>query len=150
MTISEVMTKEVLAIQESTPVQTMLRLFARTEISGAPVIDHDGNLIGVVSLSDLARKRSRIFDSDKSFYLDIPIEPEEADKKEDTSLKVSDIMTHLIISAKASDPILRAADLMVNHDIHRVVVTDQDKVVGLITSGELIRVFRDRLLEEQQ
>lgn len=148
MNISELMSKEALVIQDSIPVHRMAQLFAKHEITGAPVINEHGKLVGVVSMSDLWRKRGGS-DGKHDYYLnpswgsvDLP------DGHEET--KVSDIMTNLIICADEDDDIERAADLMVIHGIHRVVVTKDEKVVGVITSTDLVREFRDRMKAAKQ
>ena len=119
MKISELMTREALVVTKDIPVDRMIQLFAKHEITGAPVIDAQGEMVGVVSLTDVYRK------SEVS--------------------TVADIMTHLLICAEESDDIEVAADLMVNHGIHRVVVTRDGKVTGVITAGDLIKEFRNRL-----
>jgi len=146
MKISELMTKEALVIKASVPVDRMTKLFAKHEITGAPVIDESGDLIGVVSMSDMARKTEGERQDKHEYYLNpswgaIPTHSHE----EAQSKTVGDIMTNLIIYAEEDDDIEVAADLMVNHGIHRVVVTKNNKVVGVISSSDLVREFRDRI-----
>ena len=119
MKISELMTPEALVVTKDIPVKRMIQLFAKHEITGAPVIDAKGEMVGVVSLTDVYRTSE--------------------------ASTVADIMTQLLICAEESDDIDVAADLMVNHGIHRVVVTRDGKVTGVITAGDLIKEFRDRL-----
>lgn len=113
------MTLEALVVTKDIPVKRMIQLFAKHEITGAPVIDAKGEMVGVVSLTDVYRTSE--------------------------ASTVADIMTQLLICAEESDDIDVAADLMVNHGIHRVVVTRDGKVTGVITAGDLIKEFRDRL-----
>lgn len=145
MKISEIMTKKVLVIRQETKVERMLELFSKHELTGAPVIDAEGNMMGVVSLTDL-RHRTKPDEKRQSsgFYVNqswgvVDLEPEEKDEL------VEDIMTNLIICAEEDDHIERAADLMTCHAIHRVVVTKQGVVTGIITSGDLVKEFRRRL-----
>ena len=150
MKISELMTKEAMVIRDSVPIQKMAKLFRKHEITGAPVIDDDGELVGVVSMTDLARRRTeQLAEAEGSDYYLNPswgtVHLPETDPSEEL---VRDIMTCLIICAEEDDDIERAADLMVNHGIHRVVVTKNDKVTGVITSSDLVREFRDRLRKE--
>lgn len=119
MKIQELMTREALVVSAGTTIDRMMKLFAKHEITGAPVIDSNGEMVGLVSMTDLYRQKD--------------------------ASRVSDIMTKLLICAEEADDIEVAADLMVNHGIHRVVVTNQGKVTGVLTSGDLIREFRNRL-----
>lgn len=148
MKISQIMTREALVIQENTTVERMVELFAKHQISGAPVIDEDGELVGVVSLSDLSRNKSKINSSE---YYKAPTWTQANQSVDGQEQKlVGDIMTQLIICAEEDEPIEVAADLIVNHGIHRVIVTRQEKVVGVVSSGDLVKEFRNRLRSARQ
>lgn len=150
MKIREIMTKVALVVQEATPLERMIHLFSKHEITGAPVINKDGELIGVVSFSDLSRQGRKKDPHNHDFYLNASwgtVPSEEAPLPSET---VADIMTHLVISAEADEDIDRAADLLVNHGIHRVVVTKDGHVVGMVSSNDLVREFRDRLKAERE
>jgi CBS domain-containing protein len=143
MKIEELMSKEVMVVQEDTPVKRMLKLFAKHDITGAPVINESGELKGVVSLSDLFRTGAA--KDSHEFYLNPSWSSVPHEEHAESTAKVADIMTHLVIFVEADDDIERACDLMTNHGIHRIVVTHDGKVVGMISSGDLVREFRDRL-----
>lgn len=150
MKISELMSRVALVVQADISVARMAQLFAKHQISGAPVIDGEGHLVGVVSLSDLAKSSAAAQKHHADYYLnpswgDVHWHHDEAD-----TLKVADIMTHTIISAEADDDIERAADLLVNHGIHRVVITRGKQVAGVITSSDLVKEFRRRLKAEKE
>ena len=149
MKVENLMSKEVMVVRENTPVDRMIKLFRKHEITGAPVIDESQKLKGVVSLSDLFRAEQS-HDSHE-FYLNpswsmVPHE----DVESEYSSTVKDIMTKLVIHVEADDDIEKACDLMVDLGIHRLVVTRGEKVVGIISSGDLVREFRDRLKAAKQ
>ena len=148
MKVEDLMSSEVLVVREDTPVDRMIQLFRKHEITGAPVIDESQKLRGVVSLSDLFRAEGA-HDSHE-FYLNPSwsMIPHHDDSKYSSTVK--DIMTKLVIHVEADDDIERACDLMVDLGIHRLVVTRQGKVVGNISSGDLVREFRDRLKAAKQ
>lgn len=150
MKISELMTKEALVIKQDVPTERMAKLFLKHQITGAPVIDKDGELVGVVSMSDLGRRRLEDMQNKTDYYLNPSWGTVAVTEDEHEERLVKDIMTNLIICAEEDDDIEHAADLMVNHGIHRVVVTKNDKVTGVITSSDLVREFRDRMRSARQ
>ena len=150
MKISELMSKVALVVQSDVSVARMAQLFAKHQISGAPVIDHEGHLVGVVSLSDLAKSSKAAQKHHADYYLNASWGDVHWHHDEAETLKVSDIMTHTIISAEVDDDIERAADLLVNHGIHRVVITRGKQVAGVITTSDLVKEFRRRLRSEKE
>lgn len=148
MKVEGLMTKEVLVVDEDTDVKRMVKLFHKHNITGAPVVGADGKLKGVVSLSDLFRTEKA--QETHEFYLNPSWSIVPRRETPESKAKVADIMTNLVISVEAQDDIERACDLMTMHAIHRLVVTRQGKVVGMISSGDLVREFRDRLRVAKQ
>ena len=95
--------------------------FAKAGISGAPVRDRSGALVGVVSQADLANAKLA------------------GGRRHPTS---SDLMTPDVIGVYADDSALAAALEMSRHDIHRVVVWDADgKVVGLVSTLDVVKAI---------
>ena len=148
MKVEDLMSKEVLVVREDTPVDRMIKLFRKHEITGAPVIDASQHLKGVVSLSDLFRAE-KSHDSHE-FYLNPSWSMVPHHHDSEYSSTVKDIMTKLVIQVDADDDIERACDLMVDLGIHRLVVTRAGKVAGNISSGDLVREFRNRLKAARQ
>lgn len=144
MKVEQLMSKEVLVVREDTTVERMLQLFKKHDITGAPVINEHRELKGVVSLSDTYRARKK-HDESHEFYLNPSWSTVPHEEVSEDGSTVGDIMTHLVIFVEADDDIERACDLMVMHGIHRIVVTSEGKVVGVISSADLVREFRDRL-----
>lgn len=148
MKIEELMTKEVKVVGMDTSVEQMMKLFSKHGITGAPVIDEDKKLKGVVSLSDLFRTE-KVGESHE-FYLNPSWSFVPHEQAAQTTAKVSDIMTKLVISVEADEDIERACDLMTDLGIHRLVVTRQGHVVGMISSADLVAEFRSRLRAAKQ
>ena len=147
MKIEELASAEVMVVREDTSVERMLQLFAKHNITGAPVIDGNGELKGVVSLSDLFRTDEA--QESHEFYLNPSWSTVPHHEVSASLAKVADIMTRLVIIIEADESVERACDLMTNHGIHRLVVTRQGKVIGMVSSGDLVREFRDRLRAER-
>ncbi len=123
-------------------------------ISGAPVVNKDGKLVGVVSLSDIVRNDERrtaiVNDKQESdYYLSgwednlNSDEIQELHLEEDDSLTVRNIMTPLIFKVKETELISAMSDIMIGGRIHRLLVTRDEKVVWIITTLDMLKAIRD-------
>lgn len=147
MNISELMTPDPITVQETDKIEDVVKLLNKHHIGGAPVVDKAGTLTGVVSLTDVSKQGNS---KETDYYLNPSWGTLHLGKEFFDKIYISEIMTHLAICAKETDDIERAADLMVCHGIHRVIVTKDDQVTGVITSSDLVREFRDRMFASKQ
>lgn len=125
------MSREVIAINPDTSLQTAAELMLEHAISGMPVVDEQGQLLGIVSKTDLVR---RLAGEDESGVMLPP-----GQHRVDVTT-VEDVMTRhvLIVPEKAS--LTEAAKLMVNAGIHRVpVVSTRGVLAGLVTTSDIVR-----------
>ena len=139
------MQKGIITVSDSTPLSEVERVLSEHRISGVPVTDQAGKVIGVVSVRDLldryvedpdARPKRR-----QHYYRVTAEELEEhefdfsetPDESEDTA---GSIMTAEVYHVLATDPVVEVARKMAGQHIHRVIVTDPEsgRVVGIITS----------------
>ena len=154
LTAKDVMTAEVLAVREDWPLERLAEFFVEHAISGAPVLSDDDGLVGVVSLTDIARHDSlpeREAPSNRPpayFYhggLDQHYAWEDIDSfrlNETSEVTVRDIMTPTVFRVDADDPVQHIADTMIRGHIHRVLVTHGNAVIGIITAFDLLRVIQ--------
>ncbi|MEJ7733447.1 MAG: CBS domain-containing protein [Polyangiaceae bacterium] len=90
-------------------------------VSGAPVLDARGRLVGILSRGDLADPRHRP-----------PATPG----------RVEDAMTRVLYAVRADDPLLNAVRLMIQHSIHRALVVHEDgTLAGIITPMDVLRAL---------
>ena len=119
-TVEQIMTRKVLTLAPDADVNDAAWGLTMRGISGAPVKDAQGHVLGIVSKSDLAdpgRMRS-------------PLAPE----------TVSDAMTPLLFAVRASDNLMDAVRRMVETGAHRlVVVDDEGKLAGIVTPMDVMR-----------
>jgi len=140
-----VMIKEVISVKENYSLFQLEELFFNENISGAPVIDDEGHLIGIVSKTDvicneLEHELQTIMSSFASLFSE---EMSEFSKFKSTTLhpssaQVKDIMTKSVLTIEKDTPIEQIASIMLKEKIHRLVVIDQGKVIGLISSMDLL------------
>ena len=118
-TARDFMSAPVLAARESWTVPELASWFTDKSISGAPVLDRSGRLTGVVSLSDIADQITR-------------------DKKA-SACCAADIMTPTLFTVPETTPLTEVARTMVAGRIHRLLVTRKGRVVGIVTTLDLLR-----------
>lgn len=149
----DVMNSEVLTVRDDMSVEEVAAQLADNEISGAPVEDREGRLVGVVSVTDiaLAATSGGKLASDRSnpaFYVrgwEDRMEAEELAglRLEGESLLVREIMTPAVYSVPEDLPVSRVAETMIDSHIHRLLVTRGTQVVGIITTSDLLGLLVD-------
>lgn len=144
----DVMNAEPVCVEPSTSIRRLARIFEENEISGAPVIDPQGRLVGIVSKTDLIRQCMEGTDEIPPAYLFEILSEQGVDEDESSEVIpeplacVEDFMTEDPVTVTPDTPIGRVARLMHEGRIHRVVVVDYEKYpVGIITSLDLLKAF---------
>jgi CBS domain-containing protein len=128
MRAEEIMQKDVITVSPDLPVKNFEGFLTEEEISGAPVVANDGRLLGVASKTDVVRALSEEVVSRTRELM----EPE---------LTVEDIMTRGTVVVSPEDDIRDVARQMVEGHLHRVLVVEEDSVVGIVTAFDLLRVL---------
>lgn len=154
LTAKDVMTRGILAVRPDWSLEEVADFLVRNEIHGAPVTSETGDLLGVVSITDLARE-STLSSEDLSqrarheFYhrlLDEPYrsdEPAPRPQEEHRNVKVQEIMTPVVLSVDESTMLRDVAQRMVGGRVHRLFVTAQGKTVGIISALDLLEVLSE-------
>ena len=145
--VKDVMNPDIMTVADDMTTDELARYLTEREISGAPVVNSQGHLIGVVSMTDIGRhlaEPSEFASSRRSeFYEtgdDVPLETLEQRFLDERAVAVRDVMTPVVHHVSANAPIAEAARIMVEQHIHRLVVTQGREPVGIITSMDLLRV----------
>ncbi len=129
-------------------VETVLKLLEEQHISGLPVVNDNNEVVGVVSETDLLFKERPIRMPLYLTFLGSVIYLESLDKfeqqlKKSLGMLVQDVMTPEPINISVDAPISEAASLMLDKQINRLPVVDQDnKLIGILTRSDLMRVLR--------
>ena len=144
----DLMTEKVVCVHPETPIHTLIKILIKNHINGAPVVDKDGKLVGVVSKTDIveyeektSKKQSQ--SSKKSFYSDTNGKLKKAFDKIAKAKRlgkavVQDIMTSRVITAQADDTIDRLAKIMHDKNIHRIIIQDKGQVVGVVSTLDIL------------
>jgi CBS domain-containing protein/DNA-directed RNA polymerase subunit RPC12/RpoP len=114
ISVKDVMTREVITFREDTPVDQIAQTLTGKHITGAPVVDDNNNVIGIVSEMDVIGKRGET---------------------------ARDIMSRNVISVTEDTGLDEAARLLVGERIRRLPVTSRGRMVGLISRSDVLEVF---------
>lgn len=148
LTAADIMRREILPAYDSWDIITLAEFLVANGISGAPVLDEEGSLRGVVSVTDIARftvegdaaeerRYAHQYYTDRILFEEDELE-EGIDVREDDSARVADIMTPAVFTIDESATLEDVSRAMVSNHIHRVFVSKNGKVTGLISALDIL------------
>ena len=124
--IRDIMEKDVITIENDKTAQDAAKIIAEKDISFL-VIMNDGSPQGVLSESDFVRKVA-------------------AEDRKASEIKISEIMSYKFRSVGPTTTIEDAIQKMLNNNIRRLIIIDDEKLVGVITQTDLASYLRDQIL----
>lgn len=143
--VSDVMTRDPIVVTPDTPLKEAIQLIATNHISGLPVVNADGKLVGVISETDLMWQETGVNPPayimllDSVIYLENPATYERELHKA-LGQTVQDVMTKDVVTTAPDTPLREAARMMHSRKIHRLPVVDGSKhVIGILTRGDIVR-----------
>ena len=153
-TVAEIMTREPIVVTPTTPLKEAIQVLAERHISGLPVVDEQGVLVGVISESDLmwqetgAEPPPYVMVLDSIIYLQNPHKYEQEIHKA-LGQTVGEVMTSHVITIRSNKSLPEAAQALQQKQVHRLpVVDDAGKLIGILTRGDIIRAMAADLAEE--
>lgn len=146
MKAAEIMVKDVVTTGPEASVQELATLMLERRISGLPVVDGGGRLLGIVSEGDLIRRPEIDTDRVKLGWLRLLLSDEARarDFVKSHGRKAREVMTQPAISVAADAPLAEVVRLMARHRIKRLPVVDKGRLVGLVTRTDLLRAVAAR------
>lgn len=144
MMARDVMSTGVITVSPEDRVEDVARLLLDNKISGAPVVDAAGKVIGMITEKDLMIKASELkvpfyltlFDS--IIFLDNPLRFNNQVRKYTASL-VKEAMTDKVISVEETTPLSAVVEIMQWENINRVPVITGGQLVGIITRHDIMK-----------
>ncbi|HEY8460036.1 MAG TPA: universal stress protein, partial [Blastocatellia bacterium] len=143
--VSDVMTKNVIAVHADATVQEIARLLKENRIGGVPVIDAEGKVIGMVNEGDLFLKE-KMFpygSTGAPALFDQYVEPEniidiyQAARR----LTAADVMNKPVVTVDPQDHVGQVAETMMRNGLRRVPVTQDGKLAGIISRSDIIHLL---------
>lgn len=148
--VKDIMTGDVITFVTSDSIYNCAKILRGHRISGAPVVDNNGEVIGILSEGDIMRLiESR--DININLILPSPLDVLELPVrmklglddlvksiKTAASANVGDIMTKHVVAVSPEEDVPKAARIMADKNINRLPVMDDGKLIGIITRGDVI------------
>ena len=119
MLAKDIMHRHVIGATPQMTLGEIARLFTKNDISGAPVVGPQGGLIGVISKADLIAHPEKTRDE----------------------LRAEQVMTPWGVSAEEDTPVVELARQMLAKKIHRVIITREGEICGIVTTLNVVRAL---------
>ena len=150
MNAADVMTRRILSVMPNASIVEAIRLMLDNHVSGLPVIDQAGQLVGILTEGDLLRRGETGTERHRPRWLEILMGPGRlaSEYVRTHGRKVDDIMTREPVSVAPEAPLDEIVELMERHRIKRVPVIEGDKLVGIVSRADLLRALARRIDEQ--
>jgi CBS domain-containing protein len=136
--VADVMTGEVVTVSPGASLKEAAELLVENRISGLPVVDNEGGVLGVVSEADVLAKEAQGLETHESLLSPdaLPTGRTKLDAR-----VAGEAMTSPAVTIEANRPIALAAKLMIEEGVNRLPVVEDGKLVGIVTRADLVRAF---------
>jgi len=149
LTAKDIMTKDVITVKAATTIEELSRTLIEHKISGAPVVDDSGNLIGIVTENDLISQNRRLhiptvmrlFDS--FIMLESPGKIEKEIKKM-AATTVDEICVKKVVTVSEDASSEDIATIMAEKKVHLIPVVEGKKIIGILGKADLIKSMTGR------
>jgi CBS domain-containing protein len=143
MKVRDVMTQPVVSIDSEAPISLAIQLMLQKKISGLPVVDPCGNLVGVITEGDFLRRAETGTEHTQSRWLEFLMGPGAVaeDYVRSHGRKVAEVMTRNVKTVDEATQLKDVVALMERHHIKRVPVLRGKKPVGIVTRANLLRAL---------
>ena len=111
MFAKDVMTRDIITVSPTTKVKNLAMILIKNQISGAPVVDATGKILGIVSEADIVAKKGK---------------------------DAKSIMSRKVVTVREGASVEEIAQLMITHAIKRVPVTDGGKIIGIVSRADIV------------
>ncbi len=140
MRVEDVMTREVATVHPDTPLRDVARLLVERAVSGVPVVDDAGAVVGIVSEADVMAKERAEPQRASALARWLHRDAEREQLRFEARV-AGEAMTSPAITTAPYAPITSAAEQMAAQAVNRLPVISGDKLVGIVTRADLVRAF---------
>ena len=143
MFAADVMTHDVVTVHADATVKEIAELFLSKGISGVPVVDEAGTLVGIVSEGDLIHRVENDTERRRSWWLQLFADRERLAQEfiKSHARKAGDVMTRRVLTVKRDTSLAEVSALLEKHRIKRVPVVEGGRIVGIISRANLLRAL---------
>lgn len=152
LTARDIMTPHVKAVPQNWTMHKFAAFLSENEISGSPVANQDGEVVGIATLKDIADFHFNSVSKDYEALMN------DEELKEARRLRmmifegmaklpveVGDIMTPIVFSVAESAPVKEVAELMMKEHLHRIFVKKEETITGIITTYDLLKIIVEEI-----
>ncbi|MBH8552431.1 CBS domain-containing protein [Nostocaceae cyanobacterium CENA357] len=146
-TVADVMSHSPIVVRAETPLKEAVQIIAERRISGLPVVDDVGKLVGVISETDLMWQETGVTPPAYIMFLDSVIYLQnpatyERDLHKALGQTVGEVMSKNPVTITPDKTVKEAAQLMHDRSVNRLPVLDSEgQVIGILTRGDIIRAM---------
>jgi CBS domain-containing protein len=140
MKVGELMTTDVVTVGETVPIKDAAVLLAQRRISGLPVVDRDGSVVGVLSEADVLVQQRGATRSQVGLLRHV-FDPDSIWREKAGARTVADAMTTPAICIGPHRPVNEAAARMLDEGVNRLPVVEHGRLVGIVTRADLVQAF---------
>jgi CBS domain-containing protein len=145
LTAADVMTRDVVTVRPTDTLRRAAQIMLAAGISGLPVVEADGHVVGIVSEADLIRP-DEMAEKRARWWLDVLAEGEELSPDflaviNAANRAVSKVMHTDLISVAQGTPLREVAEQIVRQNVRRVLVMEGSKLVGIVARRDLLKVL---------
>jgi CBS domain-containing protein len=140
----EIMSRPAITIRPETPIRDIVNLMLRFGISGLPVVDAQGRLLGIVTEADVIHKEAEPSPSPpaipwhgRSLWLERRVDR----YRKAMGTTARDLMTENVVTAGEETSVRDLAHLMLSRGVNRVPIVTEGRVVGIVTRADILKVF---------
>jgi len=140
----DIMERNVITIRKGASIEEALQLMAENNISGMPVVDIDGNIVGMISETDVLLKGQSNPPARRRALYGLWIMPDElVDEiyRRSHAALVEEAMTTKVITFTEESAVTDIARVMIEHNINRVPIVRDGKIVGIISRSDIVRAM---------
>ncbi len=149
MKVSDLMSRNTISVMPSTTVADAARIMLANRVSGLPVLDEAGALVGIVTEGDLLRRAEIGTEGSQAGWLKALLLPASVAQDYVTthSRHISGVMTHSPVFVTPETDLTEVAQLMIRKHIKRLPVLENNKMIGVVSRSDLLRVLARKLIE---
>lgn len=141
LTAKEIMTTPVYTVRPTDPLKRVVALLCMHHISGVPVVDGKGHLVGLISERDVLQAMYPNRPELRQKRRGKPLKALEKGVRELGTLQAKDIMVREVITAPPDADPLRLASIMATRKIRRIPIVEGKKLVGIVSQGDVYRAI---------
>jgi CBS domain-containing protein len=147
MNVADIMTQQVISVTPETTIAEAARLMLQHRISGFPVVDPGGAVVGVVTEGDLLRRTETGTERRHARWLEFLIAPGRLAQEyaHANARKVGDVMSEDVVAVAPRDPLADVVRLMERRHIKRLPVIEAGRLVGIVSRANLVQALLDNL-----